>query len=115
MKTYLSASHMPQIILPVLEPEIIKRMHHFMSHRVLCLSFVREVIRAEQDPKVFVKRRLLQPRSAQGVASSAHDIIFVEVAAEFGAVVSHESDDRGVLEEPVAPGLAARADLGFVG
>jgi len=89
-------------------------MHHLMTQHILRRLPIPQVIRTQHYPHVARKRTLPYPARRQRIAPYALHITSVQVPAELGDGVAEETNGGRVLEEPVAPFVAAGDVGGFV-
>lgn len=104
----LRASRMPQIMHSVhLKPQVIISMHHLMRQRILQMSAIPHLVRADQNAVLRIKAAALLV-----VAFAAHDAVWSHGRGSVGGteqvdVVFEEAHDGTVREEPFFVGVGA--------
>jgi hypothetical protein len=94
-----------EILVLHLELEMVPRMHHFMCHGVFLVAAVAKLVGAQQDAVVQAEAAALLVG-----AHATHDVLVVEVAAEFAHLVLQEAHHGRVFEEVGSVVFAALAD-----
>lgn len=86
---YLCTSSVPQVVRPVdLESQVVVCVDHLVSHSVLQMTLVLHLVGAQQNTKFGIESASLSTR-----ATTAVDVMAVEIASKLADVIAEESDD----------------------